>query len=993
MKKLRAPVSVTDFEGQPYTVHEGYLPDGDDVPIGGRMTVAEALRRASSAPSCIGFTYQGIVEPTTLVRVRFKTRWRLVVADDGGDGWHSYRKDFVAPAGSPVRLVPGAVPGNVVSTEEGWSLTCGDVARLDSVDQASGTVLLRNAAGYQSPSGVPWSVVRPLMPGEPAVSVHDMVAPVDGRVRTWPGGFACSVHRPARVHAVDIEKARMRLVREGALSAWEPIQEYFWVPDPPTIPRTLLVNRAGMRWDGEYVLCNSTRINGMPVWEGRRGTYIFSSLDRFWRVGDQQNFESSEATSQRFQAAERWGEWPVPAAEQLLTQTPEGAKWPHTQQWTQVAHESRILTVDLVDMYEVKLPTVKKKSAKPAGGGTGGGTGGGRGGRKVREPTITLAVGDRVVQLPLKDKHRDPHAGPRSSSISSSSAAPKKPLLAPAAAAAEPDQFPRCGSTPLYGGGMQHGWALRDSEEGVAVLADTSEEVKGELSTLGLIFEESVGLRVRRGPDGVVQIRLPHFDAAEGTTARVSVTLSLPKSYPEVPPELRLHSVTVPRHHLERIAEETMSDAADVGDTGMYALVSGAKEKLLDLSSIECASTWVVCLQCNARLGSSRHPMPAAEGTCLQCRGHNTLPLPSLVMNMDNSDCSWCCCEESPLAVLPCDCKVCHVCLQGWFLTDIRERKLIQTPDGTWTVSCPTHGVPLRDLALLRLADPSTLRRYVRFAFDLGVQGVDAVACPTCSSLPFIPGHTGLLICCPYCSKFFCRVCNVPPLKCECTMMPVRREREPLWTCKTGTPTGFRVSYDVDEGRTALTAAAARKSEHIVMRVTLAAQPGPPTVLSVEAPVTGTVAELVTAVGHSEHVSTYPVDASRIVLFHCGGPLLDPDMQLDQARLGDGSIVDGVVHFPCSVQEERKIHSEEDLHSFRVAQRQGKPCTDAETALKKLGYKKCPKCSVPVERMAGCKFMYCPCGAEFCILCGYVCPPGRTHTMHDGCVERGFAFL
>eukprot|EP00662_Eupelagonemidae_sp_cell21_P033087 gene33087-25050_t len=56
--------------------YAGYLAAGDDLPKGGKMSLKEALRRARADPHC----------------VTLKSRWALVAAGGGGDGWTSWRK-------------------------------------------------------------------------------------------------------------------------------------------------------------------------------------------------------------------------------------------------------------------------------------------------------------------------------------------------------------------------------------------------------------------------------------------------------------------------------------------------------------------------------------------------------------------------------------------------------------------------------------------------------------------------------------------------------------------------------------------------------------------------------------------------------------------------------------------------------------------------------------------------------------------------------------
>lgn len=38
--------------------------------------------------------------------------------------------------------------------------------------------------------------------------------------------------------------------------------------------------------------------------------------------------------------------------------------------------------------------------------------------------------------------------------------------------------------------------------------------------------------------------------------------------------------------------------------------------------------------------------------------------------------------------------------------------------------------------------------------------------------------------------------------------------------------------------------------------------------------------------------------------------------------------------------------------------------------IEKMGYKNCPRCRFYAEKMSGCNFIYCRCGANFCNLCG-----------------------
>lgn len=35
-----------------------------------------------------------------------------------------------------------------------------------------------------------------------------------------------------------------------------------------------------------------------------------------------------------------------------------------------------------------------------------------------------------------------------------------------------------------------------------------------------------------------------------------------------------------------------------------------------------------------------------------------------------------------------------------------------------------------------------------------------------------------------------------------------------------------------------------------------------------------------------------------------------------------------------------------------------------------LSYRKCPKCSIWVEKVDGCEYINCKCGIEFCYRCG-----------------------
>jgi len=41
-----------------------------------------------------------------------------------------------------------------------------------------------------------------------------------------------------------------------------------------------------------------------------------------------------------------------------------------------------------------------------------------------------------------------------------------------------------------------------------------------------------------------------------------------------------------------------------------------------------------------------------------------------------------------------------------------------------------------------------------------------------------------------------------------------------------------------------------------------------------------------------------------------------------------------------------------------------------EAVMRNLSYRKCPRCSIWVEKIAGCEYINCKCGIEFCYRCG-----------------------
>ena len=44
--------------------------------------------------------------------------------------------------------------------------------------------------------------------------------------------------------------------------------------------------------------------------------------------------------------------------------------------------------------------------------------------------------------------------------------------------------------------------------------------------------------------------------------------------------------------------------------------------------------------------------------------------------------------------------------------------------------------------------------------------------------------------------------------------------------------------------------------------------------------------------------------------------------------------------------------------------------TREESEMRNLRYRRCPRCTVWIEKTEGCEFIHCKCGTEFCFKCG-----------------------
>ncbi|KAF2503222.1 hypothetical protein BU16DRAFT_427857, partial [Lophium mytilinum] len=101
-------------------------------------------------------------------------------------------------------------------------------------------------------------------------------------------------------------------------------------------------------------------------------------------------------------------------------------------------------------------------------------------------------------------------------------------------------------------------------------------------------------------------------------------------------------------------------------------------------------------------------------------------------------------------------------------------------------------------------------------------------------------------------------------------------------------------------------------------------------------------------------------------------PVVPPDtIKKGKAR------VDSVIGTPKEVQVSCPKCNHDACARCRQSAHPGTPCqlldfgVDKETAaaLKRWGYKQCPKCGNGVRRMMGCNHMQCLCGAQFCWWC------------------------